>query len=146
MLPSFGGYKMKSIIVQNEVEIKTVEFQFNGKTYNAAASLSVLSKLDKIPDDVSELDEFIKIITILINDSIDRDRIVKGEKGRRVTEEEVALFITQEMAPYYSGIIAETLGASFSAPEAEKDEDGEETVVTDEMLEAYGDEKNTEAG
>lgn len=129
--------------IADDVEIRTEELKYRGKVYNVAFSLKVMNKLNKLDDDTDEVESIPKIITWLINDSIDRDYILTGEKGEKVSEEEVGLLIGSSNLAYYKDVLEKAMRGSIPEQETAKTDDGNEIVLTEEMIEMFGEpEKN----
>lgn len=116
----------------------TTELEFNEKKYNVAASLSVLDKLERLDESIGEITSVKKIIKWLINDAVERENILHNSNEKPVTDEMVSLLIGKSNLLYYSDIMRNVLGTDFGNDNSEIDEDGNEVIVTDEMIEEFG--------
>lgn len=122
-----------------DAELKTVELEFDGKTYNVAASLDVIEKVENLSE--KELESVIgtkKIISWLINDAIARKNLKNGEHEKAIPLEHFGLLIGKGNLEYYSEAMKEVLGLSAENSSPELDDEGNEIVVTDEMVEEFG--------
>ena len=128
---------MKAHITDSE--LKTVELEFDGKIYNVAASLDVIEKVENLSE--KELDSVTgtkKIISWLVNDAIARKNLKNGEHEKAIPLEYFGLLIGKSNLEYYSEAMKEILGFSADGSSPELDDDGNEIVVTDEMVEEFG--------
>lgn len=128
---------MKAHITDSE--LKTVELEFDGKIYNVAASLDVIEKVENLSE--KELDSVTgtkKIISWLVNDAIARKNLKNGEHEKAIPLEYFGLLIGKSNLEYYSEAMKEVLGFSADGSSPELDDDGNEIVVTDEMVEEFG--------
>lgn len=122
-----------------DAELKTVELEFDGKTYNVAASLDVIEKVENLSE--KELESVIgtkKIISWLINDAIARKNLKNGEHEKAIPLEHFGLLIGKGNLDYYSEAMKEVLGLSAENSLPELDDEGNEIVVTEEMVEEFG--------
>ena len=128
---------MKAHITDSE--LKTVELEFDGKIYNVAASLDVLDKVEKLPDEESDsVTNVKKIISWLVNDAIARNNLKNGTHEKTIPLEYFGLLIGKSNLEYYSEAMKEVLGLSAENNSPELDDEGNEIVVTDEMVEEFG--------
>lgn len=128
---------MKAHITDSE--LKTVELEFDGKIYNVAASLDVIEKVENLSE--KELDSVTgtkKIISWLVNDAIARKNLKNGEHEKAIPLEYFGLLIGKSNLEYYSEAMKEVLGFSADGSSPELDDEGNEIVVTDEMVEEFG--------
>lgn len=116
----------------------TTELEFNNQIYNVAASLSVLDKIERLDDSVTEIMSVKKIIKWLINDAVERDNMLLGTQQKPVTDETISLLVGKSNLPYYNNVLTEVLGLNVDSDNSEVDDDGNEVIVTDEMIEEYG--------
>lgn len=119
--------------------LKTVELEFDGKIYNVAASLDVIEKVENLSE--KELDSVTgtkKIISWLVNDAIARKNLKNGEHEKAIPLEYFGLLIGKSNLEYYSEAMKEVLGFSADGSSPELDDEGNEIVVTDEMVEEFG--------
>ena len=122
-----------------DAELKTVELEFDGKIYNIAASLDVIEKVENLSE--KELDSVTgtkKIISWLVNDAIARKNLKNGEHEKAIPLEYFGLLIGKSNLEYYSEAMKEVLGFSADGSSPELDDEGNEIVVTDEMVEEFG--------
>lgn len=122
-----------------DAELKTVELEFDGKIYNVAASLDVIEKVENLSE--KELDSVTgtkKIISWLVNDAIARKNLKNGEHEKAIPLEYFGLLIGKSNLEYYSEAMKEVLGFSADGSSPELDDEGNEIVVTDEMIEEFG--------
>lgn len=122
-----------------DAELKTVELEFDGKIYNVAASLDVIEKVENLSE--KELDSVTgtkKIISWLVNDAIARKNLKNGEHEKAIPLEYFGLLIGKSNLEYYSEAMKEVLGFSADGSSPELDDEGNEIVVTDEMVEEFG--------
>lgn len=140
---------MKSIIIESQAILKTTELFLNGEKYDITFSLNVINAiqkefggLDEIFDkiDNTEVEAIIRILEILINDCIDRERIFEKKERPYIDVNALKYLIGASNLNYYAQTIMGALGVSL--PEAEQqeevNEDGNTVVVTDEMREMFG--------
>lgn len=128
---------MKAHITDSE--LKTVELEFDGKIYNVAASLDVLDKVEKLSDEESDsVTNVKKIISWLVNDAIARNNLKNGTHEKTIPLEYFGLLIGKSNLEYYSEAMKEVLGLSTENNSPELDDEGNEIVVTDEMVEEFG--------
>ena len=128
---------MKAHITDSE--LKTVELEFDGKIYNVAASLDVLDKVEELPDEESDsVTNVKKIISWLVNDAIARNNLKNGTHEKTIPLEYFGLLIGKSNLEYYSEAMKEVLGLSAENNSPELDDEGNEIVVTDEMVEEFG--------
>ena len=120
-------------------ELKTVELEFDGKRYNVAASLDVIEKVENLPE--KELDSVTgtkKIISWLVNDAIARKNLKNGTHEKTIPLEYFGLLIGKSNLEYYAEAMEKVLGISAESSSPELDDEGNEIVVTDEMVEEFG--------
>lgn len=128
--------------------LQTTELEFCGKIYNVAASLSVLDKIERLDDSTSETTSVKKILKWLINDAIERDNMLYGKTDKAITDEAISLLVGKSNLPYYSEVLNEVLGWDPESDTVEVDEDGNEVIITDDMIDEFGEApeiKNTTA-
>lgn len=122
----------------NTAALLTTELEFCGKIYNVAASLSVLDKIERLDDSISEMTNVKKILKWLINDAIERDNMLYGSTTKTITDEAISLLVGKSNLPYYSEVLNEVLGWDSNPDITEVDEDGNEVVITDDMIDEFG--------
>lgn len=128
---------MKAHITNSE--LKTVELEFDGKIYNVAASLDVLDKVERLPDEeANSVTNVKKIISWLVNDAIARNNLKNGTHEKVIPLEYFGLLIGKSNLEYYSEAMKDVLGISAESSSPELDDEGNEIVVTDEMVEEFG--------
>lgn len=128
---------MKAHITNSE--LKTVELEFDGKIYNVAASLDVLDKVERLSDEeANDVTNAKKIISWLVNDAIARNNLKNGTHEKAIPLEYFGLLIGKSNLEYYSEAMKEVLGVSAESSSPELDDEGNEIVVTDEMVEEFG--------
>lgn len=121
-----------------ESELQTTKLEFNGKIYEVEASLSVLRKIQSLGEDFNEIDSVQKIIAWLVNDAISRDNLLNGTHDKMIPLEYFDLLIGQSNLKYYEGVVKKIIGNGDVEEAPELDDDGNETIVTDEMIEEFG--------
>nr|DAE49394.1 MAG TPA: hypothetical protein [Caudoviricetes sp.] len=128
---------MKAHIVESE--LKPTELEFNKKVYEVDVSLSVMKKIENLDeDDVESVAYVSKMIAWLVNDAIERENILSGTHEKTIPLEVFEHLIGASNLDYYKGIINKLMGIYGDEEIPELDDDGNETVVTDEMIEEYG--------
>ncbi len=122
-----------------DTKLSTVELEFDGKTYDVAASLDVLDKVEGLSDEEFESIKSVKkIIAWLVNDAIARKNLKNGEHEKAIPIEFFGLLIGKSNIGYYSKVIEEVLDISSENEFSELDEEENEIVVTEEMTEEFG--------
>lgn len=122
-----------------DTKLSTTELEFDGKTYDVAASLDVLDKVESLPEEELESIKSIKkIIAWLVNDAIARKNLKNGEHEKAIPIEFFGLLIGKSNIGYYSEVIEKVLGIPSEDKSPELDEEGNEIVVTEEMTEEFG--------
>lgn len=128
---------MKAHITDSE--LKTVELEFDGKKYNVAASLDVIEKVENLSEkELESVTGTKKIISWLVNDAIARNNLKNGTHEKAIPLEYFGLLIGKSNLEYYSEAMKEVLGVSAESSSPELDDEGNEIVVTDEMVEEFG--------
>lgn len=128
---------MKAHITDSE--LKTVELEFDGKIYNVAASLDVIEKVENLSEkELESVTGTKKIISWLVNDAIARNNLKNGTHEKAIPLEYFGLLIGKSNLEYYSEAMKEVLGVSAESSSPELDDEGNEIVVTDEMVEEFG--------
>ena len=128
---------MKAHITDSE--LKTVELEFDGKIYNVAASLDVIEKVENLSEkEFESVTGTKKIISWLVNDAIARNNLKNGTHEKAIPLEYFGLLIGKSNLEYYSEAMKEVLGVSAESSSPELDDEGNEIVVTDEMVEEFG--------
>lgn len=128
---------MKAHITDSE--LKTVELEFDGKKYNVAASLDVIEKVENLSEkELESVTGTKKIISWLVNDAIARNNLKNGTHEKAIPLEYFGLLIGRSNLEYYSEAMKEVLGVSAESSSPELDDEGNEIVVTDEMVEEFG--------
>lgn len=121
-----------------ESELQTTKLEFNGKTYEVEASLSVLRKIQNLDENTDEFDSVQKIIAWLVNDAIARDNLLNGTHDKLIPLEYFDLLIGRSNLSYYEEVVNKVVNSGSVEETPELDDDGNETVVTDEMIEEFG--------
>lgn len=128
---------MKAHITDSE--LKTVELEFDGKKYNVVASLDVIEKVENLSEkELESVTGTKKIISWLVNDAIARNNLKNGTHEKAIPLEYFGLLIGKSNLEYYSEAMKEVLGVSAESSSPELDDEGNEIVVTDEMVEEFG--------
>lgn len=128
---------MKAHITDSE--LKTVELEFDGKIYNVAASLDVIEKVENLSEkELESVTGTKKIISWLVNDAIARNNLKNGTHEKAIPLEYFGLLIGKSNLEYYSEAMKDVLGISAESSSPELDDEGNEIVVTDEMVEEFG--------
>nr|DAP20127.1 MAG TPA: hypothetical protein [Caudoviricetes sp.] len=121
-----------------ESELQTTKLEFNGKVYEVEASLSVLRKIQNLDENTDEFDSVQKIIAWLVNDAIARDNLLNGTHDKLIPLEYFDLLIGRSNLSYYEEVVNKVIDSGSVEETPELDDDGNETVVTDEMIEEFG--------
>lgn len=121
-----------------ESELQTTKLEFNGKTYEVEASLSVLRKIQNLDENTDEFDSVQKIIAWLVNDAIARGNLLNGTHDKLIPLEYFDLLIGRSNLSYYEEVVNKVIDSGSVEETPELDDDGNETVVTDEMIEEFG--------
>lgn len=121
-----------------ESELQTTKLEFNGKVYEVEASLSVLRKVQNLDENTDDFDSVQKIIAWLVNDAIARDNLLNGTHDKPIPLEYFDLLIGRSNLSYYEEVVNNVMNSGSVEGTPELDDDGNETVVTDEMIEEFG--------
>lgn len=121
-----------------ESELQTTKLEFIGKTYEVEASLSVLRKIQNLDENTDEFDSVQKIIAWLVNDAIARGNLLNGTHDKLIPLEYFDLLIGRSNLSYYEEVVNKVVNSGNVEETPELDDDGNETVVTDEMIEEFG--------
>lgn len=121
-----------------ESELQTTKLEFNGKIYEVEASLSVLKKIQNLGEDIDGIDFVQKIIAWLVNDAIARDNLLNGTHDKLIPLEYFDLLIGHSNLSYYEKVANKVIKTGSTEESPELDDDGNETVVTDEMIAEFG--------
>ena len=114
-------------------------FRRKSSAPNLAASLDVLDKVERLSDEeANEVTNAKKIISWLVNDAIARNNLKNGTHEKAIPLEYFGLLIGKSNLEYYSEAMKEVLGLSADGSSPELDDEGNEIVVTDEMVEEFG--------
>lgn len=138
---------MKAHEIGNNARLETTELELNGKKYNVAFDLYVLSKVQALPDELDELVSIAKTVKYLCNGAIKRRNKEECTKEPLLDDDDVLLYVGKSNMDYFVDVIVECRGDAEPVEPPETDEDGNVTVITDEMREEFGDapsEKNAE--
>lgn len=140
---------MKAKIIECQAILKTVELYLNNEKYYVSFSLNVIKQIqqefgsmDDLLEEINDnnIDAIIRVFEILINDSIDRERIFEKKERDYIDVRVISYLIGTSNLDYYTQVLQEALGISL--PDAEEqeetDEEGNVVVVTDEMREEFG--------
>ncbi len=145
---------MKAHIRYDDIKLKTVPMMFDNRTYNIALTLNVIERIqDKfgsLEDAMDKLTDMSvpvikELIYMFINDAIERDdftpKLSENEVFLDISATRIGQCIGFNNLSYYSDCILQSMG--YSMPESEDepalDDEGNETIVTDEMIEALAD-------
>ena len=79
-----------------------------------------------------------KIISWLVNDAIARNNLKNGTHEKVIPLEYFGLLIGKSNLEYYSEAMKDVLEISAESSSPELDDEGNEIVVTDEMVEEFG--------
>ena len=145
---------MKAHIRYDDIKLKTVPMMFDNRTYNIALTLNVIERiqdkfgsLDKAMDKMSDMSIPVikELIYMFINDALERDdftpKLSGDEVGVDISTTKIGQSIGLTNLSYYSDCILQSMDRSIPESEDEPalDDEGNETIVTDEMIEALAD-------
>ncbi|MBP3446260.1 MAG: hypothetical protein J6K64_03185 [Clostridia bacterium] len=145
---------MKAHIRYDDIKIKTVPTMFDNRTYNIALTLNVIEKiqdkfgsLEKAMNKMTDMSVPVikELIYMFIKDAIERDdftpKLSEDNDSIDISTTKIGQCIGLTNLSYYSDCILQSMGESLPESEDEPllDDEGNETIVTDEMIEALAD-------
>lgn len=145
---------MKAHIRYDDIKLKTVPMMLDNRTFNISATLNAVEKIQNkfgsLDDAIDQIGDMAistikELILIFIDDAVERGdfepKLAEGETSVGITAQKIGSCIGFSNIQYYSKCLMQAISGSLpeTEPEASVDDEGNETVVTDEMLAALAD-------
>lgn len=117
----------------SDMNPKPIEIEFGGKTYGVTFNINVIDDVQThfntplseiyslLADEVNACGNIRYILTALLNDAIEAQAYITGEKIPRLTEHEVGRKIDIHNLGYFQNKVFESFGISM--PELNEDDD-----------------------
>ena len=132
---------MKAKIIECQAILKTVELYLNNEKYYVSFSLNVIKQIqqefgsmDDLLEEINDnnIDAIIRVFEILINDSIDRERIFEKKERDYIDVRVISYLIGTSNLNYYTQVLQEALGISL--PDAEEQEETDDAQADEETF------------
>lgn len=141
---------MKAHIIYDDVKLKTCPMVLGDNTFNVSFTLNAIDEIQQkygsLDDALEKMDESISVLKemlhILIMDAIEREDYFPDIIDTcMITTRYIGSKIGTSNISYYNDCILQAMGQSLPDTEEEPvlDDEGNETVVTQEMLDAIAD-------